>query len=82
MAGINVDWIPGYDKPCLNQWYQCKHADEWYKIVKEGFDKTANCTLYKIVSFRSAQNIFSGLTLKQARAAIQIETNKIQNYGG
>ena len=36
MAGINQDWLPGYDRPCLNQWYQCKCRDDWYKIVKEG----------------------------------------------
>ena len=82
MAGINVDWLPGYDRPCLNQWYHCKLRDDWYKIVKEGFDKTSNCTLYKIVSYREGKDVFFGLTLAQARSAIQIETNKIQNYGG
>ena len=78
MSSINVEWVPGYDKPCLNQWYHCKYADEWYKIVKEGRDPEHKVTLYKIVSYRSAKTIFSGLTLSQARSAIQIETNKIQ----
>ena len=82
MVGINVDWLPGYDRPCLNQWYHCKLRDDWYKIVKECFDKTNNCTLYKIVSYREGKAVFFGLTLAQARSAIQIETNKIQSYGG
>ena len=82
MAGVNVDWIPGYDRPCLNQWYHCKLRDDWYKIIKEGRDKNMDITLYKIVSFRDGKDVFVGLTLTQARSAIQIETNKIQNYGG
>lgn len=82
MAGINVDWLPGYDRPCLNQWYHCKLRDDWYKIVKEGFDKTANNTLYKVVSYREGKDVFFGLTLAQARSAIQIETVKIYNYEG
>ena len=82
MAGINVDWLPGYDRPCLNQWYHCKLREDWYKIVKEGFEKNANKTMYKVVSYREGKDVFFGFTLAQARSVIQIETNKIQIYGG
>lgn len=77
-AGVNQDWLPGYDRPSLNQWYQCKLRDDWYKIVKESRDTVNNVTLYKVVSFRSGKDMFQGLTLAQARSVIQIETNKIQ----
>ena len=82
MAGINVDWLPGYDRPCLNQWYRCKLRDDWYKIVKEGRDVVNNVTVYKVVSYRNSKDVFNGLTLAQARSVIQIETNKIQVTGG
>ena len=72
---INRDWIPDYDKPCLNQWYQCKTRDDWYKIVKQ--ERTEKQTIYKVVSFRDGQDKFFGLTLAQARSVIQIETYKI-----
>lgn len=74
--GINVDWLPGYDRPSLNTWYRCKMQDDWYKIVKEGWDKNTGKTLYKIVSYRAGWDVFFGLTLAQARSAIQIETIK------
>ena len=80
MAGINVDWLPGYDKPSLNTWYRCKLRDDWYKIVKEGRNQANSVTLYKIVSFREGKDVFFGLTMSQARSAIQIETVKIYNY--
>lgn len=76
---INRDWLPGYDRPCLNQWYQCKLRDDWYKIVKQ--ERVDNQTLYKVVSFRNGENKFFGLTLAQARSVIQIETYKISIYG-
>ena len=79
-AGVNQDWLPGYDRPNLNQWYQCKVRDDWYKIVKESRDTVNNVTLYKVVSFRSGKDMFQGLTLAQARSVIQIETNKIQVF--
>lgn len=82
MAGINVDWLPGYDKPSLNTWYRCKLRDDWYKIVKEGRNQANSVTLYKIVSFREGKDVFFGLTMAQARSAIQIETVKIYNYEG
>ena len=82
MAGINVDWLPGYDRPSLNTWYKCKLRDDWYKIIKEGFDKTANKTMYKVVSYRDGKDMFFGLTLAQARSVIQIETVKINTLGG
>lgn len=82
MAGINVDWLPGYDRPSLNTWYRCKLRDDWYKIVKEGRNRENSVTLYKIVSFREGKDVFFGLTMAQARSAIQIETVKIYNYGG
>ena len=72
---INRDWLPNYDRPCLNQWYQCKLRDDWYKIVKQ--ERTENQTLYKVVSFREGRDMFYGLTLAQARSVIQIETYKI-----
>ena len=72
---INRDWLPGYDRPCLNQWYKCKLRDDWYKIVKQ--ERVENQTLYKVVSFREGQDKFFGLTLTQARSVIQIETYKI-----
>ena len=34
-AGINVDWLPGYDKPSLNTWYRHKRLDDWYKINQQ-----------------------------------------------
>ena len=74
-CGINRDWLPGYDRPCLNQWYKCKLRDDWYKIVKQ--ERVENQTLYKVVSFREGQDRFFGLTLAQARSVIQIETYKI-----
>lgn len=77
---INRDWTPGYDRPCLNQWYQCKLRDDWYKIVKQ--ERAENRTLYKVVSFREGRDMFYGLTLAQARSVIQIETYKISIYGG
>ena len=82
MAGINVDWLPGYDKPSPNTWYRCKLRNDWYKIVKEGRNQANSVTLYKIVSFREWKDVFFGLTMAQARSAIQIETVKIYNYGG
>lgn len=72
---INRDWLQGYDRPCLNQWYQCKTRDDWYKIVKQ--ERIENDTLYKVVSYRDGKDIFLGLSLAQARAVIQIETYKI-----
>jgi len=72
---INRDWLPNYDRPCLNQWYKCKLRDDWYKIVKQ--ERVDNQTLYKVVSFRDGENKFFGLTLAQARSVIQIETYKI-----
>lgn len=80
--GINVDWLPGYDKPSLNTWYRHKRLDDWYKIVKAGRDNINNATLYNVVSFRDGRIVFQCVPLKQARAAIQIETIKIYNYGG
>lgn len=79
-SGINVDWLPGYDKPSINTWYRCKLRDDWYKIVKDCFDKIANKTLYKVVSYREGKDVFFGLTLAQARSVICIETVKIHNY--
>ena len=75
---INRDWLPNYDKPCLNQWYQCKLRDDWYKIVKQ--ERAEDRTLYKVVSFREGRDMFYGLTLAQARSVIQIETYKIEWY--
>ena len=72
---INRDWLPGYDRPCLNQWYQCKMKDDWYKIVKQ--ERIENDTLYKVVSYREGKDMFFGLSLAQARVVIQIETYKI-----
>lgn len=72
---INRDWLPGYDRPCLNQWYQCKTRDDWFKIVKQ--ERIENDTLYKVVSYREGEDMFFGLSLAQARAVIQIETYKI-----
>ena len=80
--GINVDWLPGYDRPSLNTWYRHKRLDDWYKIVKAGRDTVNNATLYNVVAYRSGKTVFESVTLKQARAAIQIETIKIYNYGG
>ena len=74
-CGINRDWLPNYDRPCLNQWYQCKLRDDWYKIVKQ--ERAEDRTLYKVVSFREGRDMFYGLTLAQARSVIQIETYKI-----
>lgn len=76
---INRDWTPGYDRPCLNQWYQCKTRDDWYKIVIQ--EHTGGKTIYKVVSYREGQDKFYGLTLAQARSVIQIETYKISIYG-
>ena len=76
---INWDWLPGYDRPCLNQWYQCKCLDDWYKIVIQ--ERTGGKTIYKVVSFREGKDKFFGLTLAQARSVIQIETYKISIYG-
>ena len=81
-SGINVDWLPGYDRPSLNTWYRCKQRDDWYKIIKEGRDKDTDKTLYKVVSYRGGKDVFFGLTLAQARSVICIETIKIYNYGG
>ena len=78
--GVNQDWLPGYDRPGLNQWYQCKRRDDWYKILKEGRDTVNNVTLYKVVSFRDGKDMFNGLSLAQARSVIEIETNKIQIF--
>lgn len=80
--GINVDWVPGYDRPALNTWYKHKRLDEFYKIVKAGRDTINNATLYNVVAYRSGKTVFESVTLKQARAVIQIETIKIYNYGG
>lgn len=80
--GVNVDWLPGYDRPSLNTWYRCKHQYEFYKIVKAGRDTINNATLYNVVAYRSGKTVFESVTLKQARAAIQIETIKIYQYGG
>lgn len=71
---INRDWTPGYDRPCLNQWYPCKHRDDWYKIIKQ--ERVENKTLYKIVSYRDGKDMFFGLSLAQARSVIQIDTYK------
>ena len=76
---INRDWLPNYDKPCLNQWYKCKLQDDWYKIVKQ--ERAEDRTLYKVVSFRDGRDMFYGLTLAQARSVIQIETYKNSIYG-
>lgn len=75
---INRDWLPGYDRPCLNHWYHCKVRDDWYKIIKQ--ERVDDQTLYKVVSYREGQAVFYGLTLAQARSVIQIETYKIMFF--
>ena len=67
-------------KPQLNTWYHCLQRDDWYKILKDGIAPDGS-VLYKIVSYRNGSNVFFGLTLKQARAAIRIETYLSTIYG-
>lgn len=73
-VGVSRNWDGVHEKPCLNQWYSCKHRDDWYKIIKQ--ERVENKTLYKIVSYRDCKDMFYGLTLAQARSVIQIETYK------
>ena len=78
-SGIKLEWSE-VAKPQLNTWYKCKVRDDWYKILKEGKDNFG-VIVYKIVSFRKGCNVFFGITLKQARAVIKIETYCRTTYG-
>lgn len=73
---VGRNWDGVHEKPCLNQWYPCKHKDDWYKIIKQ--ERVENRTLYKIVSYRDGKDMFYGLTLAQARSVIQIDTYKFR----
>ena len=68
-------------KPQLNTWYRCINRDDLYKILKEGRDNQGNIN-YRVVSYRKGINVFCGLTLKEARTVIRIETYRSPNYGG
>lgn len=68
------------NKPQLNTWYRCINRDDLYKILKEGKDNHGNIN-YRVVSYRNGNNVFCGLTLKEARTVIRIETYLTTIYG-
>ena len=73
--GVNVRYWTEKDKPCLNQWYRLRMADNvFWKIQKDYYDVDRQVTLYKIVEYYSGDNLYCGCALWQARKIIKETT--------
>lgn len=69
-----LDWLDD-DKPGVNYWYRTKDLlEDYWKIVKDGFDSTKHCTLYKIVSYYDSDCVVGGVALWQVREIIKRNT--------
>ena len=77
-----LDWTDE-DKPGVNYWYRTKEEiQDYWKILRDGYDSKWHCTLYRIVSYYDSECVIGGIALWQARQMMKDHTyRQVIKYG-